>query len=364
MSKHCIILLKLIIKGVICMTTVERGRIFSIFFENPYNAKDEEIANIIKNGLNHRSIKEWLYVDIPVQLIGEDDFKFGGTWLIMRFSSNIEKIKVENWFGGFLATKHTGKDVFIESIYDTLNGKYGKGFALMYFEKSKIKSNFDWIEEIAEYEKRRLKKANKDNLSELESMKFDVLYKGKTLRECQRENEKLYVGNIIILQKLRKSYLQDNRANKRVNYFIYGKQGISPLLYSKILARSLYPDFEEEELIFYADSYNTREKDFGLKGYDGQPVIIYNNLEKLEFMDLFRAETGFLTSFRTTGVFNIYIQNEVNIVLSDVPFEEYFKNVYDKRALYEAFPLTNVIKVDDEEFMEKYEERQKILSNK
>ena len=342
MSKHCIILLKLIIKGVIYMATVERGRMFSIFFENPYNSKDEEIANIIKNGLNHRSIKEWLYVEIPVQVNG-DDFEFGGTWLIMRFSSNIEKIKVENWFGGFSAVKHTGKDVFIESIYDTLNGNYGKGFALMYFEKSKIKSNFDWIGEIAEYEKRRLKKANKDNLSELESMKFDVLYKGKTLRECQRENEKLYVGNIIILQKLRKSYLQDNRANKRVNYFIYGKQGISPLLYSKILARSLYPDFEEEELIFYADSYN---------------------LKKLEFMDLFRAETGFLTSFRTTGVFNIYIQNEVNIVLSDVPFEEYFKNVYDKRALYEAFPLTNIIKVDDEEFMEKYEERQKILSNK
>ena len=364
MSKHCIILLKLIIKGEMYMATVERGRIFSIFFENVGNVMDDEIENIIKNGLNHRSIKEWLYVEIPYQLIGEDDFEFGGTWLIMRFSSNIEKIKVENWFGGFSAVKHTGKDVFIESIYDTLNGNYGKGFALMYFEKSKIKSNFDWIEEIAEYEKRRLKKADVNNLSELESMKFDVLYKGKTLRECQRENEKLYVGNIIILQKLRKSYLQDNRANKRVNYFIYGKQGISPLLYSKILARSLYPDFEEEELIFYADSYNTRDKDFGLKGYDGQPVIIYNNLEKLEFMDLFSAETGFLTSFRTTGVFNIYIQNEVNIVLSNVPFEEYFKDVYDKRALYEAFPLTNVIKVDDEEFMEKYEERQKILSNK
>ena len=363
MSEHCIILLKLIIKGVIYMTTVERGRIFSIFFENPYNAKDEEIANIIKNGLNHRSIKEWLYVEIPVQVNG-DDFEFGGTWLIMRFSSNIEKIKVENWFGGFLATKHTGKDVFIESIYDTLNGKYGKEFALMYYEKSKIVSNFDWIGEIAKYEKRRLKKTDVNNLSELESMKFDVLYKGKTLRECQRENEELYLENEIVLQELRKSYLQDNGANKRVNYFIYGKQGISPLLYSKILARSLYPDFEEKELIFYTNSYNTREKDFGLKGYDGQPVIIYNNLEKLEFMDLFRAETGFLTSFRTTGVFNIYIQNEVNIVLSDMPFEEYFKDVYDKRALYEAFPLTNIIKVDDEEFMEKYEERQKILSNK
>ena len=359
MSKHCIILLKLIIKGEMYMATVERGRIFSIFFENVGNVMDDEIENIIKNGLNHRSIKEWLYVEIPYQLIGEDDFEFGGTWLIMRFSSNIEKIKVENWFGGFRPVKHTGKDVFIESIYDTLNGKYGKEFALMYYERDRIKSNFDWIEEIAEYEKKRLKKANKDNLSELESMKFDVLYKGKTLRECQRENEELYLMNEVVLQELRKSYLQSNGANKRVNYFIYGKQGISPLLYSKILARSLYPDFEEKELIFYTNSYNTREKDFGLKGYDGQPVIIYNSLEKLEFMDLFRAEIAFLTSFRTTSVFNLYIQNEVNIVLSDVPFEEYFKDVYDKRALYEAFPLTNVIKVDDEEFMEKYEERKK-----
>lgn len=43
-----------------------------------------------------------------------------------------------------------------------------------------------------------------------------------------------------------------------------------------------------------------------------------------------------------------------------MPFEEYFKDIYNKRALYEAF----LIKVDDEEFMEKYEERQKILSNK
>lgn len=51
-------------------------------------------------------------------------------------------------------------------------------------------------------------------------------------------------------------------------------------------------------------------------------------------------------------------------MLSNVPFEEYFKDVYDKRALYEAFPLTNIIKVEDEKFMEKYEERQKMLSNK
>lgn len=134
------------------------------------------------------------------------------------------------------------------------------------------------------------------------------------------------------------------------------------------MACSLYPNFEEKELIFYADSYNIREKNFELKGYDGQPVIIYNSLEKLEFKDFFgagaRAEFVFLISFRTTGIFNIYIQNEVNIVLSNVPFEEYFKDVYDKRALYEAFPLTNIIKVEDEKFMEKYEERQKILSNK
>lgn len=350
------------------MATVERGRIFSIFFENVGGFMDDEIENIIKNGLNHRSIKEWLYVDIPYQLIGEDDFEFGGTWLIMRFSSNIEKIKVENWFGGSSAVKHTGKDVFIESIYDTLNGKYGQKFALMYYEKDRIKSNFDWIEEIAEYEKRRLKKANKDNLSELESMKFDVLYKGKTLRECQRKNEELYLENEVVLQELRKSYLQDNGANKRLNYFIYGKQGISPLLYSKILACSLYPDFEEKELIFYADSYNIRERNFELTGYDGQPVIIYNSLEKLEFKEFFgagaRAEFLFLISFRTTNVINLYIQNEVNIVLSNVPFEEYFKDVYDKRKLYEAFPLTNIIKVNDKEFMEKYEERQKILSNK
>ena len=46
-------------------------------------------------------------------------------------------------------------------------------------------------------------------------------------------------------------------------------------------------------------------------------------------------------------------------MLSDVPFEEYFKDVYDKKKLYEVFPITNVIKVDDEEFMEKYEERKK-----
>lgn len=86
----------------------------------------------------------------------------------------------------------------------------------------------------------------------------------------------------------------------------------------------------------------------------------------MEFKDFFgaRAEIVFLTSFRPTSVFNLYIQNEVNIVLSNVPFEEYFKDIYNKRALYEAFPLTNIIKVDDEEFMEKYEERQKILSNK
>ena len=64
-------------------------------------------------------------------------------------------------------------------------------------------------------------------------------------------------------------------------------------------------------------------------------------------------------------VFKLFVQDfRYTPVLSIVPFEEYFKDIYNKRALYEAFPLTNIIKVDDEEFMEKYEERQKILSNK
>ena len=58
MSKRCIILLKLIIKGVIYMTTVERGRIFSIFCENVGNVMDDEIENIINDTLNQINKKE------------------------------------------------------------------------------------------------------------------------------------------------------------------------------------------------------------------------------------------------------------------------------------------------------------------
>ena len=58
----------------------------------------------------------------------------------------------------------------------------------------------------------------------------------------------------------------------RINYYIDGKGGIGKNVASKALAKSLYPELSDDDLYFEVGGNNV-----SFDGYDGQPVIIWND---------------------------------------------------------------------------------------
>ena len=135
------------------------------------------------------------------------------------------------------------------------------------------------------------------------------------------------------------------------------------MLYAKELARALYPKFrwidEDDELIF---NINAEERT-GFLGYDGQPVICYNNFR--DYKD-FWDNLGYNSSYKMESAFSgepNTIRGNVNIIISKVPFEDFFEGM-SYRTFCNIFPITNIINLDEDDFMKEYNKRQEILKSK
>ena len=57
------------------------------------------------------------------------------------------------------------------------------------------------------------------------------------------------------------------------------------------------------------------------------------------------------------------VTGNVNIIISDVPFETFFNDYSLKQSdIFNYFPLTNVVVLDEDEFLKKVDYRKKILN--
>ena len=119
------------------------------------------------------------------------------------------------------------------------------------YPDDEVFSNFDWQKELLEREENKLKYGG--DLSKKDRMLFDVLYLGKTLKECQQEDKLLYMANLEKLKKFRVEYITNNMEvpKTRINIYITGKGGEGKDTASRAIARALYPDIENDEDIFF-----------------------------------------------------------------------------------------------------------------
>lgn len=345
----------------------ERGRSFKITFLLE-NLADVDVVSIIESGLNHRSIKKWFLVNIP--MIAENDKHIAGTpciELFIKCGSNISIDTVVKWFKFGNVRKITGLDSFIREIYYVMSvPSYYRDKVLInddfYKYGAGTDSNFDWIKELSEYEAKELKKSvknqNMSNISKIERVKFEIACKGKTLKECLNDDSELYFNARSVLEGLRLSYLASDSKDKPLNYYIYGKKGIGSELYAKILARSLYPNLSDKDLIFSINSNSNK----GFLGYDGQPAVIYNGFDNAKHLVDVVYNSSY-DSFLAGFSLGVGVTGNVNIIISDVPFETFFNDYSLKQSdIFNYFPLTNVVVLDEDEFLKKVDYRKKILN--
>ena len=152
----------------------------------------------------------------------------------------------------------------------------------------------------------------------------------------------------------------------RINYYVCGRGGIGKGLICKAIARSLYPQYKEDDDIFF----EVGAKGVPFEGYDGQPVIIWNDRRSVDLLSELGGRGNVFNVFDThpsrgkqnVKYASVNLCNEVNIVNSVQPYREFLDGlveefdkkkkvsviVEDKGQSYRRFPM--IIPLHEEDF--------------
>ena len=223
-------------------------------------------------------------------------------------------------------------------------------------QKQQDKGKYNFRQEIEDFKKYGTV------MSARELMLFQVLNEGKTINECKSENLVLYSKIWDKVAKNRREYLNQNQKppTTRINYYISGVGGLGKGLMSKAIARQLFPHIKIENDIYYEVG---RDKKVTFDGYDGQPVIIWNDLRAYELLeqlggrgnvfDIFDTHPGPVPKRQNIKYGSITLCNAVNIVNSVEDYSTFLDGLAgeykdkngelrlaeDKNQSYRRFPM-------------------------
>lgn len=284
-----------------------RARTFNIMqYEfNPKTGEDLHFneSNIIK-ALEHKSIKKWAYIchdkDVYSAKDEEQGYKQGEIkprhWHIVCSCPNtIEIPTMAKWFG--VAENYIelpkGHGAFLDCVeYLTHEREEQQALGKMLYCDDDITANFDFRKELDTRAENRLKYG--EDLTPKEQMLYDVMYLGKTLKQCKKEDPLLYMNIHKALKDKRLEYIYDQDVpNTRLNYYIEGRGGYGKDVASRALARSLFPQFADDDEIFF----EVGGENATFEGYDGQPVIIWSEFRAGTLLDVFKGRANLFKVF-------------------------------------------------------------------
>lgn len=238
------------------------------------------------------------------------------------------------------------------------------------YDDSEVVANFDWKTEVETVNLIRTKYGKQ--LSEKEWYRNEVLTNGLRPKDMARNPlmTTAYTNDFMMLDKLRKKYLRmfAPMPTTRFNYYICGDQGRSGKgLLSRAFARSLYPEIDDDDDLFF--SVGGRNVSFD--GYDGQPVIIWNDVRPFHLIEIFGDRGSMLDSLDIHPVRkdehikygSLCLTNTVNIFNCVLPYYEFFdalageykdrhgnfirSELSQKEQVYGRFPMVFPISAED-----------------
>lgn len=360
------------------------ARIFNImqYVNHPDTGEPLLNEDTIKSALEHKTIKQWAYVlhdkDVYSEMDEEDNpnHKAGDKkpphWhIVMNCSNRLEIGVIARWFGiaeNFVdIPKGNGAGKFLDCVeYLTHERPEQQALGKHRYDDKEVHASdgFDWRGRLNRRNENKIKYGR--DLSPEDQMLYDVMYLGKTLRQCEAEDPLIYMDKIDRLCKLRLEYIkrQDPPAT-RINYYIYGKGGVGKDIMSRALARALFPNLEKDDDIFFIVGAGNVTFD----GYDGQPVLIWSDSRSLSLVKKLGGRENFFNVFDTHPAKqrqnikfgSVNLCNVVNIVNGQESYEEFLDNIVkeknsdgewvvkeDKGQSYRRFPF--IIPLHDEDF--------------
>lgn len=359
-----------------------KSRIFNIMQYVCHPESGEPLLNEekIKDALAHRTIKRWAYIlhdgDVysaldeehnPEHIKGE--LKPPHWHIVIEMGSNqVEVGVIARWLGiadNFVDVAK-GHGAFLDCCeYLTHEDEKQQGLGKRLYPDEKVSANFDFRKELTERAERKAKYGR--DLDEKERMCYDVLYNGKSLRECREADPITYMAIVERLTKLRMRYIETlPPPTTRINFYIAGDGGLGKGLMSRGIARSLFPQYTNDEEIFF----EVGAKGAAFEGYDGQPVIIWNDRRAIDLLIELNGRGNVFNVFDTHPTRqrqnikygSVNLCNSVNIVNSVEGHMEFLnalageykdrdgvlQKVEDKGQSYRRFPF--IIPLHEEDY--------------
>lgn len=283
---------------------------------------------------------------------------------------------IAKWFGvpGHLVEVKNGRGAFLDAVqYLTHEDEKQQSLGKYLYPDDCITASpgFDFREALTEREVMVAKHGRV--VTPKERMRDDVLRHGKTLLQCLDDDPIIYAADYSTLKRLRMDYISRMEPPRtRINYYIEGRGGVGKGLFSRGLARLLAvqycPDLagiEDSALFFEIGADGSL-----FEGYDGQPVIIWNDWRAFDLLKSLKGRGNVFTVFDThptrqrqnVKYASINLCNVVNIVNSVQPYMEFLdglageyadkdghiQKVEDKGQSYRRFPM--IIPIHEQDF--------------
>lgn len=303
---------------------------------------------------SHKMIEKWAYIKHDKDL-DEDGTKDAHWHIILQFKDQVFLCNVADWFNvqDNMVVVPKGRNAFIQCAqYLTHETQKEQNAGKYKYDDSEVKSNFKFREEIDNY---IAKNILKDDDKQKALLRKNVLLNGLKLSQISHDD---YALDWQQLQKCRAEYIRSiaQLPSYRMNFYITGGSGTGKSLSSRALAKTLIdPEnmLKDEEVFFTVGQGASM-----FAGYDGQPVIIWDDLRAMDLLKQFNNNPG--------AVFNLFdvipsaanqnikfgsvkLINTINIVNSVQKFDEFvdqicFKNAKSEMAepdkqMYRRFPF-------------------------
>lgn len=325
-----------------------RSRIFNIMQYEKHPESGEKLLDekTIKRALEHRGIKQWAYVCHDSDTYTPSDEKkdkkhTAGTLkprhyhIVLNFGAASQTVEtVARWFGiaaNFVAVPK-GRGAFLDCVeYLTHESEEQQAAGKHLYDDSKIHACFDFRKELTARNERRAKFGT--NISEKEELRYKVLYEGLTLRQICDSDPLAYQRDYSTLEKFRMRYITERQEmpQTRINYYVCGSGGIGKGLICKAIARALYPNLTNDDDIFFC----VGAKGAAFDGYDGQPVIIWDDRRGHDLLQELGGRGNVFNIFDTHPIrqrqnvkyASICLCNKVNLINSVQDYTEFMDEI-------------------------------------
>lgn len=324
-----------------------KSRVFNVmqYERHPETGEVLLTEEKIKDALAHRTIKRYAYIahdeDVYSALDEEQDTdhvkgqKKPKHWhIVIEMGSNaVEITTIAKWLGikDNYVNVAKGRGAFLDCCqYLTHEDEKQQGLGKRLYEDSRVVANFDFRGEIDKRQAQKIKYGRDVDLKT--QVRYDVLYNGMTLKQAQEVDRFNYMDDMMALKKYRLEYIATmDPPITRINYYVCGSGGIGKGLICRALARSLFPQYDDDYDIFF----EVGAKGAPFEGYDGQPVIIWNDRRAYDLLkelgdrgNVFNVFDTHPTKQRQNIKYSsINLCNVVNIVNSVQPYEEFLSGL-------------------------------------